>query len=126
MRSPPLVPEVSPELLALCARYDFHPVGSQAMGIFRDTEGRERPLLLTALSPRIAWGAAWMLEGHAACMPFIFDRLTYHVLHEGVAEREAIVWQGRQYQIAAAWDGLRPVAVAMLFTPREPGEDPAP
>jgi hypothetical protein len=126
MKTPaPPSPGISVELVAAASNVGFRVTlgvrgNSPELGVFINAEtSADQPLLLAAISPSadpfVANGCVWALDGAQACIPFVFSRATYNVLHEGElgADAGTVLYQGHAYRIQAQWDGFRPVAVAV-------------
>ncbi len=121
MNTPPNpgIPEI---LLLVAAKLGYAvTVGARGtgpeLGAFIDANG-ERPLILAAGDgPFAAGGCGWAFDA-PGCIPFVFTRETYNVLHFGQlgAVDGTILWESRIYRIQATWDGFRPVAKAVVVS----------
>jgi hypothetical protein len=118
----PVSPGIPAILLATAAKLGYRvTLGARGsapeLGVFVNADtGADQPLLLVDDPDDDKPVVLWALVGAPSCIPFVFDRLTYNVLHEGVHADgiDLLEWQGRSYSIGATWDGFRPVAQAAL------------
>lgn len=110
-------PKFPTSLLIAAAKFGYvtkgHRANGEEVGVFVDGTV-ELPLFLVAHDPNARSVVAWDLirEDARGYLPFMFNRQTYLIMHDGQANDDGtITYKGQKYSIRIWFDAL-PIAEA--------------